>query len=247
MAAVRDGNAGHRLRQRRGRELAVLEHFEARRNLRDDDLVDAIARHAGLRENLIRDIFDNRVARNGDVFARKPLGIRRCLRCTSDKLVAAVRVRRDLDVETAVLCKGDGEHVGNVAVERAALERRITIHRALELLELDVEALFLEIALFLRNDERQGVHIRHQADRELRERFGFLGLRGAAGGENDGGEDGQDQDKKFLQRKFLLIIGRAGSLASAHPSWRTTRRRRWFRGFRRRLSVLFRGRRWRPA
>ena len=247
MAAVRDGNAGHRLGQRRGRELAVLEHFEARRNLRNDDLVDAVARHASLCENLIRDVLDDRVARNGDVLAREGFGVDRIFGRARDELVAAVRIRRDLDVETAVLCKGDGQHVGNVAVERAALERRITIHRALELLELDVEALFLEIALFLRNDERQGVHIRHQADRELRERFGFLGLRGAAGGENEGGEDGQDQDKKFLQRKFLLIIGRAGSLASARPSWRTTRRRRWFRGFRRRLSVLFRGRRWRLA
>ena len=117
-------------------------------------LIDIVARHAVFREDLIRHVLDNRVARDSDVLVRELFCRLRRLRRARDELVAAVRVRRDIHVKAAVFRERDGEHIRHIAIERAALQRRVAIHRALELLELDFDAFLFEIAVFLCDEER---------------------------------------------------------------------------------------------
>ena len=202
-----DGDAGHRLRQRRRSELAVLQHLEARRDLRDDDLVDVLPLEAVLREDLVRHVLDDRVARDADVLALQALDVCSTFRLARDKLVTAVCRRGDLDIKAAILRKSCGEHIGDRTVEVAALQRRVAIHRALELLKVDVEPFIREIALFLCNQERQGVGIRHQADGEFLHLARARAPRGAASAARDRehGDGCQTEAAQLFPELHLLL------------------------------------------
>ena len=73
---------------------------------------------------------------------------------TRDKVVAAVCVGRRVYGKAAGTRKDDGEQIGDRTVEITALERRITLHRTLKGHEFNLNALFLEVSLLFRNNER---------------------------------------------------------------------------------------------
>ena len=180
MTAVFHRNAAHRLRQYSGIKFAVLQHFQACRNLRNDRLVDIRFIHLILREHLVEHELNNRVFRYGNILPFHFTDRSSIVRRSGNQAVIAVRHGSHLHIETARFGKTCRQHVRHAAVQITALQRTVAVHCTFKMLQFHRYAFIFKKAFFLRNNERNGVDIRHQPDFQhgITARF-FLRIIGA--------------------------------------------------------------------
>ena len=167
MTTAGNGNRAHRLWQGSCCQLAVLQHFQAGRNLRNYHLVQTALWHILTSSNSIRYIFNNGILGYSHILACQVLWLLSLFILASNQLISTIGIGSNLYIKTAGLSKSYRQHIGNGSIQIAALEGCISIHSTLKLLNIYLQAFLSKIALFLGNDNWHRINIWHNANRNL--------------------------------------------------------------------------------
>ena len=116
MTTAGNGNRAHRLWQGSCCQLAVLQHFQAGRNLRNYHFVQTALWHILTSSNSISYIFNNGIFGYSHILASQVLWLLSLFILASNQLVIPIGIRSNLYIKTTGLSKSHRQHIRNSSI-----------------------------------------------------------------------------------------------------------------------------------